>query len=103
MKASAKNHSARQFPCGKPRTPFKAEAQEARTSPASPDRLTMNVEQMRIELGISRSTAYELIQKPDFPSFTIGRRVLISREGLKKWIEKQCLTKDPEVLQTVEK
>ena len=101
MKTTGKRNAGRELPRRKPRNFFREEAQEAK-SPAFPDRMTMNVEQMRTELGISRSTAYELIQKPDFPSFTIGRRVLISREGLKKWIEKQYLAKDPEILQPLE-
>ena len=102
MKTTGKRNAGRELPRRKPRNFFREETQEAKT-PAFPDRMTMNVEQMRIELGISRSTAYELIQKPDFPSFTIGRRVLISREGLKKWIEKQCFIKEPDTIQSIEK
>ncbi len=62
--------------------------------PSSP-RMTMTVEEMGKELGVSRVTAYELAQRPDFPSFTIGRRVLVSRDGLLKWIEKQYSSKSP--------
>ena len=54
------------------------------------DTMTMTVEEMGTELGVSRSTAYSLVQQPGFPSFAIGRRVLVSREGLQKWIERQC-------------
>lgn len=63
--------------------------------PAAP-RMTMTVEEMGKELGVSRVTAYELAQQPGFPSFSIGRRVLVSRDGLLKWIEKQCSAKIPE-------
>ena len=56
----------------------------------SEPRMTMTVEEMGAELGVSRSTAYSLSQQPGFPSFAIGRRVLVSREGLQKWIERQC-------------
>ena len=59
----------------------------------SPPRMVMTVEEMRKELGISRATAYELTQQPDFPSFSIGRRVLVSCDGLLKWIEKQYSSK----------
>ena len=58
-------------------------------------RMVMTVEEMGKELGISRATAYELTQRPDFPSFSIGRRVLVSRDGLQKWIEKQYSSKSP--------
>ena len=58
--------------------------------------MMMTVEEMGKELGISRATAYELSQRPDFPSFSIGRRVLVSRDGLLKWIEKQYSSKNPD-------
>lgn len=67
----------------------------------APPRMVMTVEEMGKELGISRATAYELVQRPDFPSFSIGRRVLVSRDGLLKWIEKQYTSKDPDWDQAV--
>ncbi len=60
---------------------------------ASSSRMVMTVEEMGKELGISRATAYELTQRSDFPSFSIGRRVLVSRDGLLKWIERQYSSK----------
>ena len=53
--------------------------------------MAMTVEDMAEELTIGRSIAYELVQQPDFPSFMIGRRVLVSRKGLQDWIDRQCL------------
>ena len=77
---------------------------EAAASPMpSPPRMVMTVEEMGRELGISRATAYELSQHSDFPSFTIGRRVLVSRDGLAKWIEKQYTEKHLESSGTIEK
>ncbi|MBR5960409.1 MAG: helix-turn-helix domain-containing protein [Clostridia bacterium] len=70
--------------------------------PSSP-RMVMTVEEMGKELGISRATAYELSQHPDFPSFTIGRRVLVSRDGLARWIEKQYTEKQLDSSETIEK
>ena len=64
--------------------------------PSSHPRMVMTVEEMGKELGISRATAYELSQRPDFPSFSIGRRILVSRDGLLKWIEKQYSLKSPD-------
>ena len=52
--------------------------------------MAMTVEDMAEELTIGRNVAYELIRLPDFPSFTIGRRVLVSRKGLQEWIDAQC-------------
>ena len=77
---------------------------EAVASPMpSPPRMVMTVEEMGRELGISRATAYELSRHLDFPSFTIGRRVLVSRDGLSKWIEKQYTAKHPKSPETIEK
>ena len=52
--------------------------------------MAMSVEDMAEELAIGRNVAYELVQQPDFPSFQIGRRVLVSRKGLQEWIDAQC-------------
>jgi excisionase family DNA binding protein len=37
-------------------------------------------------LGVSRPKVYELIGREDFPSFKLGRRTLVSVDGLKTWI-----------------
>ena len=55
--------------------------------------MAMTVEDMAEELTVGRSVAYELVQQPGFPSFMIGRRVLVSRKGLQEWIDRQCLEK----------
>ena len=52
--------------------------------------MAMSVEDMAEELAIGRNVAYELVQQPGFPSFMIGRRVLVSRKGLQDWIDAQC-------------
>lgn len=51
--------------------------------------MAMSVEDMAEELAIGRNVAYELVQVPGFPSFTVGRRVLVSRKGLQEWIDEQ--------------
>ncbi len=52
--------------------------------------MAMSVENMAEELAIGRNVAYQLVQQPGFPAFTIGRRVLVSRKGLQEWIDEQC-------------
>ena len=37
--------------------------------------------------GVSRASAYELMREKDFPSFRIGKRVLVTKENLVEWIE----------------
>ena len=40
-------------------------------------------------LGISRPQVYTLLHREDFPSLRVGGRVLISTEGLRKWVERE--------------
>ena len=37
--------------------------------------------------GVSRASAYELMREKNFPSFRIGKRILVSRENLIAWVE----------------
>lgn len=36
--------------------------------------------------GVSRASAYELMSEKDFPSFRIGKRILVTKENLVEWI-----------------
>lgn len=38
-------------------------------------------------LGISISSAYELMHEKDFPSLKIGNRLIVPKENFKKWVE----------------
>ena len=40
-------------------------------------------------LGISRSAAYNLMHREDFPSFRIGKRWLVQNSSLQEWLQKQ--------------
>ncbi len=53
--------------------------------------LTISVETMAKEFNISRPEAYKLAHTPGFPSFSIGRRILINRKGLQRWMDIQSL------------
>lgn len=48
--------------------------------------LLLNVKQVASLLGISDSSAYELIQEDDFPSLRIGKRIVVPKENLQQWI-----------------
>ena len=91
-----KNIAKRLHNSRRPGRPPKALAPEKEPKPKSTG-MAMSVEDMAEELAIGRSIAYQLIQQPDFPSFMIGRRVLVSRKGLQEWIDRQCSEK-PETL-----
>lgn len=54
------------------------------------ERLALNVTEAAECLGISRPTMYELLRREDFPSFRIGTRQLVSRDGLAEWVRKQA-------------
>jgi len=50
-------------------------------------RKAITVDEMAEVLHIGKKTAYALANKPDFsPAFRIGRRLLISVDGLGEWI-----------------
>ena len=50
--------------------------------------LFLNAEMVSKVLGVSISSAYELMHEKDFPSVRIGKRFIVPREDLKAWIEK---------------
>lgn len=52
-------------------------------------RLTISVEEMAEELGISTKTAYDLTHRQDFPTIKIGTRTRVSTEGLREWVRNQ--------------
>jgi excisionase family DNA binding protein len=40
-------------------------------------------------LGLSLVGAYNLMHAKDFPSFRIGRRVLVTKQAFDKWLEEK--------------
>lgn len=47
----------------------------------------LNVKQLSEYMGIGRNAAYRLTHQKDFPALRIGKRILVSKEQLDKWIE----------------
>lgn len=45
---------------------------------------------VRMVLGISRNTAYEVFRSKDFPGFRIGKQLRVSRERFVEWMEQQA-------------
>lgn len=54
------------------------------------NKITLNAPEVAKLLGISRSSAYNLMHRTDFPSFNIGRRWLVTQENLYVWLQQQC-------------
>lgn len=48
--------------------------------------LLLNVKQLVDLLGVSESSVYELIREEGFPSLRIGKRIVVPKEELRKWI-----------------
>lgn len=53
------------------------------------EKLAYSVVEVAQVLGISRPKVYDLLHRDDFPAFKIGGRVLVSVEGLRKWVAAQ--------------
>ena len=51
--------------------------------------ITMNAEQVREVLGISRAKTYEVMHREDFPLIQFGKRMLVRRDAFKEWYEMQ--------------
>ena len=66
--------------------PAQQPAEPIRTCP----KMTLTVDDLAAELNISRNTAYALADRKDFPSFRIGRRLLVNRALLQEWMDQNC-------------
>ena len=51
------------------------------------EKKTLTVEETRKYLGVSRTTIYELVNSKGFPSFRIGKRILVNADALQDWID----------------
>ena len=48
----------------------------------------LSVHELQNTLGVSRSTAYALVKRSDFPSTNIGKRIVVSEVALREWLAK---------------
>ena len=53
----------------------------------------MSTKELQEELGISRTTAYSLVQSGEVPSIKIGRSYRIPREMFEAWVKDKARTK----------
>lgn len=49
--------------------------------------ITLRAEQVAAVLGISRANAYNLMRSEGFPTLHIGKRLLVPKDRLIRWIE----------------
>lgn len=50
--------------------------------------MMLNADQVSQALGISRAGAYQLMHTNGFPTLKIGKRMVVAKEKLLVWIEK---------------
>ena len=55
--------------------------------------LMLNVQDVSDVLGIGLAHAYEVVRRKDFPSITLGSRIIIPRDKLMEWLERQTADK----------
>lgn len=53
----------------------------------------LNANHIAATLGISKSKAYELMRRTDFPTLIIGKRMIVPRDRFIDWIDKQFSNK----------
>ena len=51
--------------------------------------LFLNVQLVSRALGVSPSSAYELMHEKDFPALRIGSRLVVPKEQFRLWVERQ--------------
>lgn len=56
--------------------------------------IMLSVTETATVLGISRTSAYELVKGNDFPSIKVGSRIVVPKDELQKWIQKQLGCKE---------
>ena len=53
----------------------------------------LSVPQVADVLGIGRAHAYELVKAKDFPSLSIGSRIVVPKDKFIAWIEEKVMEK----------
>ena len=48
--------------------------------------LMLNAEDIKVVMNLSRAGAYQLMHREDFPTITVGKRLLVPREQFISWL-----------------
>ena len=51
--------------------------------------LFLNARMVAQVLGVSISTAYEVMHEPGFPTLRVGSRMVVPKEKFMQWVEEQ--------------
>jgi len=57
------------------------------------ERAVYTVPEVAALLGINVTKAYELARQKNFPAIRLGRRIVIPKAGLERWLEQAALDK----------
>lgn len=49
--------------------------------------ITFGPNQLADILGISKNKAYELVNRPGFPKYRVGRKIIISKKHFIQWMD----------------
>ena len=58
--------------------------------------IMLNADQLAQALGISRAGAYQLMHAKGFPTIRIGKRMVVPKEKLSKWLEEKLKENETE-------
>lgn len=53
------------------------------------NRITISTKEAAQMLGVSLPTMYELVHIDGFPSIRVGKKILVSVEGLRNWVNER--------------
>jgi len=56
------------------------------------EKLTLTVSEASKLIGLNKNAVYALCKTPGFPAIEVGRRVIIPREALEIWLNKEAGT-----------
>ena len=52
--------------------------------------LFLNARTVANVLGVSISSAYELMHEPDFPTLKVGSHLAVPRDAFRQWVERKA-------------
>lgn len=55
------------------------------------EKVTISVQELSAQMGISLPKAYELVKMPGFPTIRVGTRILIPVEAYREWLLKNAV------------
>lgn len=55
--------------------------------------IVYTVDELSHALSLGKNSTYELVNRPDFPKIRVGRKYLIPKAPLDKWLEDNSILK----------